>query len=159
VNDDGHEVPDNAGVISPPPLIYAGALIVGLLVNALFPVAFLPRLLSRMLGWPLVVGGLLVGVPGLITLRGAGTTPSPYELTTALVVEGPYRFTRNPLYLGMALMYGGFSARANALWPILLLPFVQTVMRRGVIEREERYLERRFGEEYLRYKARVRRWI
>jgi protein-S-isoprenylcysteine O-methyltransferase Ste14 len=159
MNDDGHEVPDSAGVVAPPPLIYAGALIAGLMMNALFPVAFLPRLLSRMLGWPLVVSGLLLGIFGFRTLRGAGTNVDPSEPTTAIVVEGPYRFTRNPLYVGMTLMYGGISARANALWAILLLPFVLIVMRRGVIEREERYLERLFGEEYLRYKARVRRWI
>ena len=84
---------------------------------------------------------------------------SPYEPTTALVTEGPYCFTRNPLYLGLTLTYGGISALANALWATLLLPFVLVVMRRGVIDREERYLERAFGEEYIRYKARVRRWI
>jgi protein-S-isoprenylcysteine O-methyltransferase Ste14 len=159
MNDDGHEVPDNAGVVAPPPLIYASALAAGLLMNALFPVTFLPRLVSRMLGLPLIGGGLLVGLYGFSTLRGADTDPNPYEPTTALVVEGPYRFTRNPLYLGMTLIYGGISARINAFWAILLLPFVLIVIRRGVIEREERYLERLFGEEYLRYKARVRRWV
>ncbi len=159
MNDNGHEVPENAGVVAPPPLIYAGALIVGLVTNALFPVAFLPRVLSRMLGWPLIGGGLLLGVYGFRTLRGAGTNVDPSESTSALVLEGPYRFTRNPLYVAMTLLYGGISARANALWPMLLLPLVLRVMRGGVIEREERYLERLFGEEYLRYKARVRRWI
>ncbi len=159
MSDDGHEVPENAGVIAPPPLIYAGALIVGLLVNALFPVSFLPRALSRMLGWPLIAGGLLLGIFGFRTLRGADTNVNPSEPTTALVIEGPYRFTRNPLYVGMTLLYGGISALTNALPAALLLPFVLVLMRRGVIEREERYLEQLFGEEYLRYKARVRRWI
>lgn len=159
MSDNGYEAPENAGVVAPPPLIYAGALAAGLLANVLFPVAFLPRFLSRALGWPLIGGGLLLGLYGFRTLRGSGTNVDPYEPTTALVDEGPYRFTRNPLYVGMTLMYAGISARANALWPVLLLPFVLVVMRRGVIEREERYLERLFGEEYLRYKARVRRWI
>ena len=68
-------------------------------------------------------------------------------------------FTRNPLYLSMTLIYGGITARANALPAALLLPLVLNLMRRGVIEREERYLERKFGEEYLGYKARVGRWI
>lgn len=159
MGDDGREVPENAGVVAPPPLIYGSALLFGLLMNALFPVTFLPRLVSRILGLPLICGGLLLGLYGFRTLRGAGTNVNPSQPTTALVVEGPYRFTRNPLYVGFTLLYGGISARSNALWAILLLPFVLIVMRRGVIENEERYLERLFGEEYLRYKARVGRWV
>jgi protein-S-isoprenylcysteine O-methyltransferase Ste14 len=155
MNDDGHEVPENAGGRASPPLIYAGALVGGLFMNALFPVAFLP--LARVSGWPLIGGGLLLGIFGFRTLRGSSSNVDPYEPTTALVVEGPYRFTRNPLYVGMTLLKGGISARTNAFWAILLLPFVLIVMRRGVIEREERYLERLFGERCLRYKARVGR--
>jgi protein-S-isoprenylcysteine O-methyltransferase Ste14 len=75
------------------------------------------------------------------------------------VAEGPYRFTRNPIYLGFTLVYGGVTALANSPWGALLLPFVLVLMQRGVIQREERYLERVFGEEYLQYKTRVRRWI
>jgi protein-S-isoprenylcysteine O-methyltransferase Ste14 len=76
-----------------------------------------------------------------------------------MVVEGPYRVTRNPIYLAFTLLYAGITVLVNALWAALLLPFVLAIMRRGVIDREERYLERRFGDDYLRYKARVRRWI
>jgi protein-S-isoprenylcysteine O-methyltransferase Ste14 len=83
----------------------------------------------------------------------------PREPTTAIVTGGPYRFTRNPLYLSMTLVYAGITALANALPAALLLPAVLAFMRRGVIEREERYLERKFGDEYMDYKARVRRWI
>jgi protein-S-isoprenylcysteine O-methyltransferase Ste14 len=83
----------------------------------------------------------------------------PREPTTAVVTDGPYRFTRNPLYLSMTLIYVGITALANALAPVLLLPVVLQVMSRGVIEREEHYLERKFGAEYLSYKARVRRWL
>jgi len=83
---------------------------------------------------------------------------SPYEPTTTLVTEGPYRFTRNLLYLSLILTYGGIAALANALWTALLLPFVLVVMRRGVIDHEERYLEDTFEEEYVRYKAQIRRW-
>jgi protein-S-isoprenylcysteine O-methyltransferase Ste14 len=92
-------------------------------------------------------------------MRRAGTNVDPYEPATAVVTEGPYRFTRNPMYVGFTLMYVGISALANALLPILLLPAVQQLMRRGVIEREERYLERKFGDEYRRYKESVGRWI
>ena len=153
------ETPDNPGVIAPPPLIYAAALAAGLLFNRRYRIPFLPRQLSRTLGWPLVIGGLMVGLLGSREMRRAETNMDPYKPTTAIVTEGPYRFTRNPLYLSMILIYGGIAALANALSSVLLLPIVQHLMRRGVIEREERYLERKFGDEYLQYKARTPRWI
>lgn len=153
------EKPDNPGVITPPPLIYLAALAAGLLVNSIYPVRSLPRGVSRVTGLPLVLGGLLIGLLGVREMRRAQTNVDPYKPTTAIVERGPYRFTRNPLYVGMTLMYGGFSVLANALPPILLLPAVFAVMRRGVIEREERYLEHKFGDDYLQYKGRVRRWI
>lgn len=154
------EAPDNPGVIAPPPLIYAGALVLGLIAKRPYvPATFLPRGLSRVLGWPLVIGGLAIGLLGFREMHRAGTNVDPREPTTAIVTEGPYRFTRNPLYVGMTLIYAGIAARANALPAALLLPLVLHIMRRGVIEREEAYLERKFGDEYLRYKDRVRRWI
>ena len=159
MNDNPRETRDTPGVVAHPPLIYAGALGTGLLAHALFPVAFLPRPIAWALGLPLVGGGLVVGLLGDRALDTAGTNRSPYAPTTRLATEGPYRFTRNPLYLSLTLVYGGITLLANALWAALLLPFVLVVMRRGVIDREERYLERKFGEEYPGYKARVRRWI
>ena len=159
MSDDAREPPDNPGVIAPPPLIYAGALAIGLLANRLYPIAFLPCGLSRVLGWPLIVGGPVVGSLGLREMKRADTNVDPREPTTAIVTGGPYRFTRNPLYLSMTLIYAGITALANALPAALLLPVVLHIMRRGVIEREERYLARKFGDEYLDYKARVRRWI
>src|SRR5215210_7365186 len=159
MSDNPNEAPDTAGVAAPPPLIYAGALAVGLLTKALFPVRFLPRTVARALGGPLIGSGLLLLLSGLRAMHRAGTEVRPDRPTTSLVVEGPYRFTRNPLYLGFTLVYGGITALANSLPSALLLPLVLLVMRRGVIEREERYLQRVFGEEYVQYKTRVRRWI
>ena len=159
MSEDGRDNTDNPGVITPPPLIYAGALAAGLLANLLLRLHFLPRRLARTLGPLLIVGGFAVGLLGLREMRRAETNVDPYKPATAVVTGGPYRFTRNPMYVGFTLMYVGISALANALLPILLLPAVQQLMRRGVIEREERYLERKFGDEYLRYKGRVRRWI
>jgi protein-S-isoprenylcysteine O-methyltransferase Ste14 len=159
MSDDAREMPDNPGVIAPPPLIYAGALVIGLLANRLYPLALLPRGLSRVLGWPLIFGGFVIGSLGLREMKRAGTNVDPREPTTTIVTGGPYRFTRNPLYLSMTLVYAGITALANALPAALLLPAVLAFMRRGVIEREERYLERKFGDEYMDYKARVRRWI
>ncbi len=148
---------ENPGVIAPPPLIYAGALAAGLLANRLYPISFLPHPVSRVLGWPAVLAGLTIGLLGFREMKRAETNVDPYEPTNAIVEAGPYRYTRNPVYVGMSLIYAGFAARANALPAALLLPAVLAVMRRGVIEREERYLERKFGDEYLQYKRRVRR--
>ena len=150
---------DNPGVVAPPPLIYAAGLGVGLLANRLRPTPLLPPTLSKVLGWLLVVGGISLGLWGFREMRRAGTNVDPYHPTTAIVEGGPYAFTRNPLYVGMTLVYAGVSARANALPAALLLPVVLHLVDRGVVEREERYLEGKFGEEYLRYKGRVRRWI
>jgi protein-S-isoprenylcysteine O-methyltransferase Ste14 len=149
---------DNAGVVAPPPLIYLGPLVLGLLLDRKFPVPFLPRRIARILGWPLLGGGLFLMGWFFRTMRRAHTPINPREPVSRLVTEGPFRYSRNPGYLSMAMIYAGVASLANALWAILLLPATLLAIRRGVIEREERYLERKFGEEYLRYKVRVRRW-
>jgi protein-S-isoprenylcysteine O-methyltransferase Ste14 len=150
---------DKAGVVAPPPVIYLGALVFGLLLNRRFPVPFLPRGIARILGWPLLSAGLLLMGWFERAMRHAGTPANPYKPVSHIATEGPFRYTRNPAYLAMTMIYTGITGLANALWAILLLPVALLVIQRGVIEREERYLERKFGEEYLRYKARVRRWI
>ena len=141
-------------------MIYAGGLAIGLLLHIIFPLRFLPKRWGQA-----VLGGTLMGLAVMIARQGfremqhAQTNVSPMLPATTLVVDGPFRFSRNPLYLSMALFYSGVAILANALWAMLLLPIVLLVMRVGVIEREERYLERKFGEQYLSYKSRVRRWI
>ena len=150
---------DKAGVVAPPPLIYLGALVFGLLLNRWFPISFLPRRIARSLGWSLISGGVVLGGWFELAMRQADTPASPYKPVSNIVTEGPFRYTRNPGYLSMAMIYTGIASLVNALWAILLLPGALLVIQRGVIEREERYLEHKFGEEYLNYKARVRRWI
>ncbi len=83
----------------------------------------------------------------------------PWRASSALVTSGPYRFTRNPMYLGMASLYAGIALAFGLLWSLALLLAVLVVIDRGVIAREERYLERRFGDEYRIYKQQVRRWL
>ena len=156
MGDDGRE---NAGVVAPPPLIYALPLLAGLALNRRIRAPFLPNGATRLVGLPLVAGGLSLGVWFLRTLRGAGTPVDPREPVEALVTVGPYRYSRNPGYLSMAMVYAGVASLANSLPSILLLPVALGVIRSGVIEREERYLERLFGDEYLAYKARVGRWL
>lgn len=154
-----NELPDNPGVIAPPPLIYAGPLAVGLLLNLKFPMRFLPRKVAPMLGLTLIGTSVFIISQAYPRMRHAGTNVNPTEPTTVLVTEGPFKYTRNPLYLSLTLFYAGVAALVNTLWAILLLPAVLLVMNRGVVAREERYLERKFGEQYIQYKARVRRWI
>jgi protein-S-isoprenylcysteine O-methyltransferase Ste14 len=91
--------------------------------------------------------------------RAAGTSPDPHEPTTTIATAGPYRFTRNPMYLGMTLILGGLAFLGNALWPLVAVVPVVWWIQTQVIAKEEAYLEAKFGAEYLALKARVRRWL
>jgi protein-S-isoprenylcysteine O-methyltransferase Ste14 len=152
----GRDIP---GVIAPPPLIYLGGLAIGFALEIVLPSASLPGIVQRGLGGLLLAAGL--GLLGwwMSSFRRAGTPMPPYEPTTALVTDGPYRLSRNPAYLGFALIYAAIALLADAPWVLLPLPLVLAVMQRGVIEREERYLERRFGQGYRDLRARTRRWM
>ena len=150
---------DHAGVIAPPPLIFASGIGLGLLVERLWPLRWLPESATAAVGWPLVaLAAALSGSAATIMLR-ARTALEPHGATTTIISSGPFRFSRNPIYLSFTLLTIAVAALRNTLWPVLLLPAVLQMMRRGVIEREERYLERKFGAEYTSYKARVRRWL
>ena len=150
---------DTAGVIAPPPVIYLTSLVIGLVFRALVPTPFLPRGLAFMLGAILIAIAVWLSVWGVRVMHRAGTSEKTSLPTTALVTTGPFRYSRNPLYVSLTLAYLGIAVAAQSLWALALLIVVLAVVQRGVIDREERYLERRFGEDYLRYKGRVRRWI
>jgi protein-S-isoprenylcysteine O-methyltransferase Ste14 len=105
-----------------------------------------------------VSGFVLIGM-GTQRFVAAGTNIPPNLPTTALVVDGIYARTRNPLYLGTTLVYVGLSVAAGSLWAIVLLVPLLWLINVGVIAREERYLERKFGDAYRAYKVRVRRWV
>lgn len=152
-------VRDNAGVIAPPPLIYALTFVLSLFLHERIPLPLVPHKVKNRLGIVLISSAVVPGFLAFRKMRSTGTNVNPTQPTTALILEGPYRFTRNPIYLGMTLLYTGIAVLANTLWPILLLPGVLFVMTRGVIEREEAYLEQKFGEQYMAYKAKVRRWL
>ena len=150
---------DNPGIRIPPPLIYLAPLVSGLLLDRRFHVSFLPRSVARILGWALLSGGVLLASWFLQTMRDADAPIRTDKPVPRLATGGPFRHTRNPGYLSLTMIYAGVAVRRNALWAILLLPAVLLVIQREVIGREERYLERTFGEEYLHYKTSVRRWI
>jgi protein-S-isoprenylcysteine O-methyltransferase Ste14 len=150
---------DSAGVVAPPPLIFLGGLAIGFGLEALLPGSSVPDAVQWTLGGLLLVAGLTLLVSFNSLFNRHDTAVEPWKPTTAIVTTGPYRFTRNPAYLGMALVYMGIALMASALWVLLPLPVVLAVMNNGVIKREERYLERKFGTEYLDYKSRARRWV
>jgi protein-S-isoprenylcysteine O-methyltransferase Ste14 len=150
---------DNPGIRVPPPLIYLLPLVAGLVLDRRLHVPFLPRRVARPLGWALFGSSWVVGGWFIRTIQKADTPIRTDRPVPSLVTDGPFRYTRNPGYLGLAMLYAGIATLRNSLWAILLLPVVVYVIGREVIGREERYLERTFGEEYLAYKARVRRWV
>lgn len=149
---------DTPGLMIPPPVLYAGPLALALWAQHLHPEPFLPQRVAPLLGVVLLILGS-IGFGGVWAFRQAGTSPNPYRPSTTLVTTGPYRVSRNPMYLGFTLLYLGVTCWVNSLWPLLALPFIIVVMHWGVIAREEAYLERRFGEDYRQYRERVRRWF
>lgn len=152
---DSHRGPD---VIAHPPLLYLGPLVAGSLLDRVAPLPPLPAR-ARRLGLPAVAAGVALGVWFARTMHAARTPVDPRHAPTAIVTGGPFARTRNPGYLGMALVYAGISLAANRRWPLLALPGVLALVDRGVVRREEAYLAERFGAEYAEYAARVPRWL
>ena len=150
---------ESAGVKVPPPVIFTTGLVLGLVLDGALDGGPIPSALRWVLGIALVAGGLALQASFIALFRRAGTHVEPWKPTSAIVTDGPYRFTRNPAYVGMALIVAGVAVLADAPWALLVIPIVVGVIDRYVIAREERYLERSFGEEYLAYKRRVRRWV
>jgi protein-S-isoprenylcysteine O-methyltransferase Ste14 len=152
---------DNAGVIAPPPLLYGTALAAGLALDFLVlrvPTG-LPAALRFGFAAVCVLAALVLIVGALTGFRRAGTPAEPWHPSTAIVTDGVYGYTRNPMYVAMALFYGAIAVAADGLITLLVLIPLLIVVHYGVILREERYLERKFGDEYRRYKLAVRRWI
>ena len=150
---------DNPGINVPPPLIYVVSLVSGLLLERRAHLPYLPRGAARGLGWTLLGGGVVLNGWFLRTIRDADVPIRTDKPVPRLTTEGPFRYSRNPSYLALAMIYAGIAGLRNSLWTILFLPVVLVVIQREVIGREERYLERTFGEEYRDYKTRVRRWV
>lgn len=150
---------DTAGVVAPPPLIYLAGLLVGFALEALLPGSEVPGAVRWGLGGAALLAGIGLQTAFITAFTRRGTAVEPWRPTTAIVTSGPYRLTRNPAYLGMALIFVGIALLADSLWALVTLPLVIAVIDRGVIAREERYLERKFGTEYTDYRASVRRWV
>lgn len=152
---------DSARVKFPPPLAFLGTLLAGVLLGKLLGSPGLPlsQGSERGLGGVLAVVGIGLVLSAANLFHGAGTDVKPWKRSTALVTDGVYRWTRNPMYLGMSLVYAGIALWLDNLAALLLLIPLVIVIRKEVIEREEAYLTGKFGERYVAYKASVRRWL
>jgi protein-S-isoprenylcysteine O-methyltransferase Ste14 len=150
---------DTSGIRVPPPVYYIAGFLVGVGFELIFPTSWPP--LGIRLAATLIAGGAWLGLDGaaMVFFRRAGTSMVPMNPSTALVTSGPYRFTRNPMYLGMAFLYIAFAFALGVIWALAFLPAVVVIVDRFAIAREEPYLERKFGQAYRDYKARVRRWL
>ena len=144
---------DRPGVIAPPPAIFLIAFLLGVLLRK-----FLPRIGSPIGGTALAAIGVGLGAWAFTHMLRARTHIDPYKPATALVTTGPYRFTRNPIYLAMTILYIGAAVSFRIIPALILLPIAILLLQFGVIRREERYLEAKFGDRYREYRSRVRRW-
>ncbi|GAA3901925.1 isoprenylcysteine carboxylmethyltransferase family protein [Sphingomonas limnosediminicola] len=152
---------DGANVRFPPPLIYVGGLAVGIGADRLLnlPTLGLPIMIRSIVGGSLDVTGFLVMFAGAGLFLRRRTAILPFKPASSLVTSGILRWTRNPMYLGMAIFYVGLAVILNSLAALILLPLVLAIVQKQVIAKEEAYLERAFGHEYLAYKERVGRWL
>jgi protein-S-isoprenylcysteine O-methyltransferase Ste14 len=151
---------DTAGVLVRPPLAWALAAVAGVVLNWFVPVPFVPPELPAVTIGIVVFGLALVLFVWAVTTMTRGGSNVPTSMPTKAIVEaGPYRFTRNPIYLGFMLSLLGLAVGLNSLWSLVTLVLFFVVIRYGVVAREEAYLERKFGAVYRGYTARVRRWL
>ncbi len=154
-----HLEQDHADVRVPPPLVFAGYLMGALLLRLASPLPMPWPADFRVVGAVALIIGLWLGFAAFSRMAAARTSPDPHRPVTALVTDGPYRLSRNPIYLGFFLIYLGSTLLASTLWGFLLSPLVVLTVNRAVIHPEERYLERRFAAAYIDYKSRVRKWL
>jgi protein-S-isoprenylcysteine O-methyltransferase Ste14 len=146
-------------VIALPPLILAAAIAAGLILNFVWPAKFLPRALAVPFGILIVLGAAAICILAVREMRAAHTPLDVRKAPAHIVTSGVFQMSRNPIYLGMVLLCAGIAFLVDSLWLLVLVPLFAAVLQKGVIEPEEAYLERHFGEDYPRYKAKVRRWI
>jgi protein-S-isoprenylcysteine O-methyltransferase Ste14 len=150
---------DSPRVFSPPPLLFACAILAGALVNGTLPGRGELLGLPQLAGYTLALAGGALIAASLGLFRRYRTRPEPWQPASALILSGLYRFSRNPMYLGMACLSFGFCAFFESIAASLLVAGVTIVIDRFVIAREEAYLSRRFGADYDAYKRQVRRWL
>ncbi len=150
---------DTPGVIARPPLIFFGVLASGLVLDWIQPAPFLPAPAQYAAGAVLIALASALAFSAIVCFLRAGTNVPTTRPTTALVIVGPYRVSRNPIYTGMILLLLGIGVMVDSAWVLALAAPFALILRYGVIAREERYLDGKFGDAYRAYRASVRRWI
>ena len=153
------ERPDHAGVAFHPPLLLLSAIVLGFAARWVAPLSFLPVVISGTAG-PIISGvSLVLFFWAVYSMRSGGASIPTGEPTERIILSGPYSFSRNPIYLAMLLLQIGIGFWANSLWFLLFAALSVALLVWGVISREELYLERKFGADYVAYKTQVRRWL
>ncbi len=160
MNETTGNAPDRSGAVIHPPIAWVMSVGGGLVLDRLYPLPFVPAMVpDALVGGIIFLAGLALLIWAAVSFMRAGTEIQIHRPTSAIVEAGPYRFTRNPIYTGMFLGLIGFSIVFDSLWLLILLVPFYLIIRYGVVAREEAYLERKFGDVYRVYKARVRRWL
>jgi protein-S-isoprenylcysteine O-methyltransferase Ste14 len=151
---------DTSNAIVRPPIALAIAFVAGLIANWLYPLPVVTQNFPAVwTGAAVFAAGLALGIWAVVTIRNAGSRVETTQPTSTIISHGPYGFTRNPIYVAMLLNLAGLAIGFDSLWILAAIVPFYFVIRYGVVAREEVYLERKFGEVYLGYKSRVRRWI
>ena len=150
---------DNAGVVAPAPIIYGMAIAVGLAAEFALPTALLSRLVGLWLGAVTIAISIPIVVSAFRSLARAHTAFDARKPTTGIVTDGAFRYSRNPTYLSLTLLHVGVALVLSSLWVLLMVVPAVAAIHWGVVLREERYLEAKFGEEYRSYATKVRRWV
>ena len=153
------ESKDHADVKIHPPILTLIFIVIAYVAKRVIPIPFSVPDILRLIGFALVVIGFLFGVSALFAFRKARTTLEPHGQVSAIVSDGIYRFSRNPIYLGFLLMVIGLPLNSGSYWGVVLSPVFVMFMNSLVIEKEEAYLEKKFGDVYTSYKSSVRRWL
>ncbi|HXI11487.1 MAG TPA: isoprenylcysteine carboxylmethyltransferase family protein [Thermoanaerobaculia bacterium] len=149
---------DRSGVLFPPPLAFLAGLGAGWLLDQIVS-ARIPPSFRLQIGAPLFLAGCTLALLAELALIAGKTPANPYRASRSIIDTGPYRFSRNPMYVAFSLIFAGIAFSSGSISTLTMLPVVLLAIRYGVIAREEAYLERKFGSEYLAYKKRVRRWL
>ena len=155
----GPQVQTNPGVRVPPPLIYLAYFLLGVILDRFLPLPSFASFWVRFVGWLVAVGALVVVSLAIKEFRIARTTVRPDRPASALITGGIFARSRNPLYLSLLMLYGGVGIYHGWWWPIIISPLLVLTMNRWIIAKEENYLTARFGDSYLEYCRRVRRWV
>jgi protein-S-isoprenylcysteine O-methyltransferase Ste14 len=142
-----------------PPLVYLAGIVIGFIATIWMPTKVVPNSVAWTVGGILILCGAVLTGSAVLTFKDVGTTVRPDRAASTLVIAGPYKISRNPMYLGLALVYLGIAIADQSVWALILLPFVLAIIQRRAIEPEEAFLKQRFGADYVSYKEKVRRWL